>query len=117
MNNVDKIYNSILEKIIMPIGDQVNGSCVMKELRRWRSYSTLSSEEIDNIAQANLQSILSYAVLNVPYYNKYIQKRVGISPYEWIKEFPIVKKMDINHYFQMSVGNIGVVSGNIFGEV
>lgn len=98
MNNVDKIYNSILEKIIMPIGDQVNGSCVMKELRRWRSYSTLSSEEIDNIAQANLQSILSYAVLNVPYYNKYIQKREGISPYEWIKEFPIVKKMDIRNH-------------------
>ena len=54
MNNLDKIYNSILEKVIMPIGDWLNGSCVMEELQRWRTYSTLNTEEIDNIAQMNL---------------------------------------------------------------
>ena len=102
MNNVDKIYNGILEKIIMPIGDQMNGSCVMKELRRWRNYSTLSAERINNIARTNLQNLLSHAVLNVPYYNKYIQRKAEISPYEWIKEFPIVKKVDIyNHINDM----------------
>ena len=56
MNNLDKIYNSILEKVIMPIGDWLNGSCVMEELQRWRTYSTLNTEEIDNIAQMNLEN-------------------------------------------------------------
>ena len=58
MNNLDKIYNSILEKVIMPIGDWLNGSCVMEELQRWRTYSTLNTEEIDNIAQMNLENLI-----------------------------------------------------------
>lgn len=98
MNNLDKIYNSILEKVIMPIGDWLNGSCVMEELQRWRTYSTLNTEEIDNIAQMNLENLLDYAVLNVPYYHKYAQTRTGDSPYDWIKQFPIIKKMDIHNH-------------------
>ena len=82
----------------MPIGDWLNGSCVMEELQRWRTYSTLNTEEIDNIAQMNLENLLDYAVLNVPYYHKYAQTRTGDSPYDWIKQFPIIKKMDIHNH-------------------
>lgn len=86
------IYNCILEKVIMPLGDWLNASSVMKELKKWRMYSALECSDVENIAQVNLQKLLEHAVSNVPYYRKLNIGMLQNSPYEWLQNFPIMRK-------------------------
>jgi phenylacetate-CoA ligase len=88
------LYNLILEKIILPLGDLLNGSQVSKELKRWRKICTLSEEEISALSENNLKELLNFAVRNIPYYRQ-LNPAYHENPYQWIKQFPIMKKQDI----------------------
>lgn len=64
----------------------------MKELKKWRMYSALECSDVENIAQVNLQKLLEHAVSNVPYYRKLNIGMLQNSPYEWLQNFPIMRK-------------------------
>jgi len=85
------LYNSILEKIVLPLGDFLNGSTVIKNLNAWRKICTYSEDELRKISKANLFSILEYASQNIPYYYSLREFKTE-NPYIWIKDFPIMTK-------------------------
>ncbi|MCK4235973.1 MAG: phenylacetate--CoA ligase family protein, partial [Candidatus Krumholzibacteria bacterium] len=88
------LYNFILEKIVLPVGDLIFGYSFIKELDNWRSIQELSAKEISELQERNLRGLLQHATRNVPYYrNRNIP--FNENPYEWIKNFPILRKSDI----------------------
>ena len=88
------LYNLILEKIILPLGDLALGSSFIAGLKKWRRIQKLSEGDLARLQRENLGKILKHATSNVPYYSK-----LGIAenenPYQWIKEFPLLYKNTI----------------------
>ena len=118
------LYNSILNSLILPLGDLITGGQYLKNLRLWRDYDGLSAAELTDIQNAHLNSILEYAIQRVPYYQEF-QYDSNLSPEENLKNFPVLTKdilrdriddllsdefqksnLDINH----SSGSTGVQS-------
>lgn len=89
-----KLYNKLLENIVLPAGDMVLRTAFMQELRKWRGYSKLSAGDIDALSRRNLSDILGHAVRNIPYYQG--MKKQREDPRVWLKSFPIMRKEDIN---------------------
>jgi phenylacetate-CoA ligase len=89
-----KIYNTFLEKYLLPIGDFFLGSCYMKELQKWRKICQLSEQEIQSLGDANLRNILDYSIKSIPFYSN-----LGIISHsdlkKYISQFPIMTKKDI----------------------
>ncbi len=89
------MYRLSIEHFILPLGDLLSGSTVMKQLKQWRGIGKQSEENIQALSDNNLKHLLSEAVSKVPYYNTFKNDR-GLSPQEWLKTFPIMTKQEIN---------------------
>ena len=85
------IYNNILERFVIPIGDLVNRTDIYKQLRYWRRVSKMSTDELDELESNNLRELLSYATRNIPFYKSNGNDEAD-SPYDWIKQFPVMNK-------------------------
>lgn len=85
------LYNALLEKVILPLGDKVNRSSFIDELNRWRKIQHLSEEKLKELQTQNLYKILSYCTKNVDFYKK-LNLPYNNDPYQWVKSFPIIKK-------------------------
>lgn len=96
-----KLYNKLLENVVLPAGDMVLRTAFMQEIRKWRGYAKLSADEIDALSRRNLQDILHHAVDNIPYYQD-IKKQRG-NPREWLKSFPVMYKKEINAHIDSLV--------------
>lgn len=85
------LYTKILENFVLPLGDLLTGSTVMKRFRYWKQITSLSENEISEHAEDKLKKVLNFAVNKIPFYkqNKPLMKE---NPYEWIKGFPIITK-------------------------
>lgn len=73
------LYNFLDEYLFLPVGDLVNGSQVVTELRRMRRNDFLSEDEIRHIQNAKLQKLIVHCYETVPYYTR-LFKRIGITP-------------------------------------
>jgi phenylacetate-CoA ligase len=93
------MYRKFIEHIILPIGDFLSGSTVMKQLKQWRKISLESEENIKVFSESNLSSILTKATEKVPYYRAF-QNSNGLSTIDWLKTFPIMTKKEINAHIQ-----------------
>lgn len=91
-----KLYNKLLEKIILPIGDLINGSSFIKNLYQWRKICKLSEKDISQLSSENLRKILVHSK-NIEFYKKYDIK-YSKDPNKWIKNFPIITKNDLEKY-------------------
>jgi phenylacetate-CoA ligase len=87
------MYNFLLEKIILPLGDLLSGSSYIKQLRYWRKVDRFSADEIEALQQKNLDRLLNYAVKHVPYY----QDNLGSSENIQLEDFPIIDKKVIRN--------------------
>lgn len=88
-----KIYNLILERIVMPLGDILFSTKTMVELKKWRQICKLSESELVNLQKENLSDLLKFAVQEIPFY-KELTPETAENPFNWIKRFPIMKKQD-----------------------
>lgn len=88
-----KIYNLILEKMVMPAGDLLFSTKTMAELKKWRHISQLSESELINLQKENLSDLLKFAVQEIPFY-KELKTEANEDPFTWIKKFPLMKKKD-----------------------
>ena len=95
------ILNFVLERIVMPLGDLVIGSTVMKDLKKWRKVVSLSEAEIDIYSETKLLKLLKFATKNIPYYKKFGEFSDD-NPYLWIKQFPIMNKSIIKENIDIS---------------
>ena len=87
------MYNFVLEKIVLPIGDLLNRSSYIQQLRYWRKVDGLSAEELKALQEKNLQKVLKYAVDQVPYYQNNVDSQKEIS----LENFPIINKQIIRN--------------------
>ena len=85
------LYNSILQKIVLPIGDRLFGSSYLKYLKEWREHDKKSEEELHKIQQDKLAKILKLATEKVPYY-KTLSIELKENPYESLSAFPVLTK-------------------------
>lgn len=83
----------------MPMGDWINGSNVMEELKKWRKISKLSEQEIVQLETTNLQNLLEFATEKIPFYADF-KKVKSEDPREWIKHFPVMKKQDYKTHIE-----------------
>ncbi len=89
------IYNKILEKYILPMGDFFNKSSYVKQLIYWRKVDSLTEKELEDLQLKNLRKILKYSVKNVTKYNSI--KLIGENPYLWLDNFPILTKDELRN--------------------
>lgn len=87
-------YNFLLENIILPIGDALNSSAFISELKKWRKITNLSEAELNDLQKDKLGKLLKFTVENIPFY-KNLNLQYNNNPYEFIKSFPVIKKMTI----------------------
>ncbi|WP_299060634.1 hypothetical protein [uncultured Polaribacter sp.] len=88
------IYNILLEKLILPIGDFFLKTSYIKRLKYWRSIDKLSLKEINLEQQNNLKRVLNLAKEKSIFYQNINFK--GTDVYSWLKEFPILTKKMLN---------------------
>jgi len=79
------LYNSLLKRLILPIGDKLFGGNYLKYISDWKRYDRLSEKELQTIQEEGLQKILDYAVNNVPFYNAFKADKK-------LSSFPILTK-------------------------
>lgn len=77
-------YNSLLNKIILPIGDAFFGGLYTKYLKEWAAYDLKSEAELKKLQEERLQNILAYATDKVPFY-----KNQG---FKTLNDFPVLTK-------------------------
>lgn len=87
-------YNWFLERVALTIGDQINGSTFIKNLREWRKIQKASEAELNSIQKEKLSILLRHAQQNVPFYRE-LNIEESDDPYTWIKSFPTVQKSTI----------------------
>ena len=75
---------SLLNKIILPIGDMFFGGSYTRYVKEWKAYDLKSTEELGKIQENNLKNILSYASNKVPFYKN--------NGFKSLKDFPILTK-------------------------
>jgi phenylacetate-CoA ligase len=86
------LYNKVLESIILPLGDFLNGSSFVKELRKWRAIQHLSEDAIQKLQADKLRRLLEHALDDIPYYkNQFVADR-NVDARELIKQFPVIRK-------------------------
>lgn len=86
-------YSSLLENIILPFGDVLNGSQVIRQLRIWRRIQALPESKILEMQRQKLSAMLHHAATTIPYYSG-MPVQSG-DPEGWLKSFPVLKKVDI----------------------
>ncbi len=89
------MYRKFIEHIILPTGDLISGSTVIKQLKQWRSIGKQSEENVQTVSEQKLNQLLSQAVLKVPYYSNFANTE-GLNPVAWLQTFPIMTKHEIN---------------------
>ncbi len=87
-------YTKFVENLLMPLGDTITGSDVMRRLHYFQRVTSLSEEEISEHSKEKLIKLLDFSVKKIPYYYK-LNSSIKENPYEWIKDFPIMTKATI----------------------
>lgn len=97
---LSKLYNRSLEHIIFPVGDRIEGGSFFHWLRQYRGEQWLSARELERIQFDRLAQILAYARTNVPFYKNIDHLS---DSFEFVKQFPVMRKTDINEHINQLV--------------
>lgn len=111
------LYNSLLKRVILPLGDAIFGGNYLKFIKKWKVLDNKSETELDDIQQNALDKILEYTIKHVPYYKNQNSKKLKDFPVltksilresvnELVSELHDVSKLDKHH----SSGSTGVQS-------
>lgn len=90
----ERLYNQLIERVALPVGDALFRTEFIGELRRWRRIQHLPADGLRRLQHDGLRSLLTHATTAVPHYR---DLRLGTSPdpYEWLRRFPILTKSDL----------------------
>lgn len=88
-----KIYNKLLSKLILPLGDKILGSKVMNYYNFLKETENLTEYELKSLQEKKLRELLNFSLKNVDLYNNLdINKNELNNPFSSIKKFPILTK-------------------------
>jgi hypothetical protein len=52
------VYNSLLKRLILPVGDKLFGGNYLKYISDWKQYDGLSEKELKTIQEKKLKKLL-----------------------------------------------------------
>lgn len=85
--------SSLIQNILLPLGDKLTGSSFIHELKKLRQISKLDSSELKKLHEEKLMTLMSHAKTKIPYYSKLeFEINTKLSPQENLKNFPILNK-------------------------
>lgn len=85
------IYNWIIEKLLFPLGDLLNGSSYIRNLNMLRTLVRKDEEHLKAYQKERLREVLQHAIVNSSYYDS-VRLDKNQDPIEWLKKFPILDK-------------------------
>ncbi len=91
------LYNSLLNKIILPIGDAFFGGSYTKYLKEWEANDLKTEFELKVLQKKRLIKILEHAKRHVPFYEN--------QTYSGLKDFPILTKDVLRNSKQNLISN------------
>ncbi len=97
------MYQSFLEKIVLPLGDLLNRSSYIKQLKYWRKVDGYSAKKLKELQTENLNRLLSHTLETVPFYKDL--KTDSEKPEERLKQFPIITKFTIRDHTDALISN------------
>lgn len=86
-----QLYNTILENLILPLGDRLTGGSFMRQLSRLRREVRLKESQLLELQNTLLLQVLQHATTQAPFYEAYANSG-GVPPTDWLKQFPILDK-------------------------
>jgi phenylacetate-CoA ligase len=94
---------NIVRNLILPVGELIHGSTVVKKLSFLEKSQWWSRDELINWQEENLRALIKHAYTNVPYYRK-IFDRLNITPSDIrtpadLGILPVLTKEDIRNNF------------------
>jgi phenylacetate-CoA ligase len=98
---LDSFYNHLLERVVLPTGDFVEGGEFMRWLHQYRREQWLPAEQLQQIQRERLTRVLSFARKNVPFYANV--PPALIDPKQDIKQFPILRKTVIKNSIEQLI--------------
>jgi len=84
-------YNTLLEKLLLPVGDQLIGSKYISTLNECRKFDQFSKKELRELQLSKLEVLLKFALINSDYY-KQCGVKINCDPVSMLKQFPILNK-------------------------
>lgn len=93
-----KLYNTILENSILPLGDVLLRTEYISILKKWRKIQNYSEQQLEKLQDKNLQSILDHAKRNIPFYKEIATNSGKLA----LKDFPVLTKQIIRD----NIGNM-----------
>ncbi len=88
------IYNWMIENLLFPVGDILNGSSYIQNLKLLRKLVRRNEEQLISYQKEKLNDILQHAVANSSLYNQ-ISLDQNQDPIEWLKKFPVMDKISL----------------------
>jgi len=91
-------YNAILEKALLPFGDKLVGTSLMKKLEEWRKLSQYDENHLFLLQEQRLNDLLSFAAEYIPFYKK--NAHGSITKGNDLTKFPVLEKMMLKEFHQ-----------------
>lgn len=89
-----RLYNKFLENLILPLGDRINNSHFIQDLKYWRNVQQMNEKELNVLQSHNLLTLLRHAIENIPFYQN-CSIKIENDPKLFLTQFPIMRKNDI----------------------
>jgi phenylacetate-CoA ligase len=97
------IYTGLLRRLIMPLGESIRGSSVLKNLERQKDIQWWPSERIRDLQEHKLRALVDYAYTMVPYYrdlfDQYSVRPTDIQSVDDLSKLPILEKHNVRNNF------------------
>lgn len=91
---LNRLYGKSLEHLVLPLGERLLDSPVMKHLHQLRSLAHQSETELLELEHSNLERLLQTATQTIPYYRS-LSPTKNADPTTWLRHFPVLKKADL----------------------
>jgi phenylacetate-CoA ligase len=112
--------NWVLEKIILPVSDQLNKSPFYKKLKEWRQITIGDKDFLEKLQKEKLKALLSQASKNSPFYSL-LNIPEKEDAHQWLRSFPVLKKKtfkdNLNHFLTVPLSDqlISILSSGSSG--
>jgi phenylacetate-CoA ligase len=92
---MNKLYNKVLENIILPFGDKIFGTTFIKNVKYYRVLFKKDEKALKEFQVDQLNQILNYSISNSNFYKLLEIQSIQNNPEVWLKKFPIMDKITL----------------------
>jgi phenylacetate-CoA ligase len=98
-------YNSLLEKVLLPLGDFCLQTTFIKDLKQARKLLSMDKSSQEAYQKEQLSKVLHHAVQNVSHYRDLKINKNSAKPLDFLKSFPVLEKADIKARYERFIAD------------